>query len=176
MLRDQIEAAKAGLRLAAVQSMPGVSVRASMAQQTPSAFVNSRWYAVGLTFSWAVLDGGKTSADTATAKTRLAQLEALLRDAEAGIALDVHNAFAAVRSARARTESAASQTKAAQTALDISVLRYEQRSAALLEVSSARLAVTQARSALARVRNDLLAAILECRHACAMDIEGIEIP
>lgn len=171
LLRQQIEAAESGTSLARVQSLPSIAVRASFQQQTPSAFTNSRWYAVGLKLQWPLLDGGKTALDTGEARARLEQLRALLQEAEAGVRLDVQSAWAAVRSAHARLDTVGQQVKAAEKALEISVLRYEQRSAPLLEVTAARLAVTRARAAAVKAKNDLYAALLDCRHACAMDLE-----
>jgi len=175
-LRNALVAAEAGQRLARSQSQPVVSVTASAVRQTRSAFVAADWYGVGLSLKWALADGGAASRDAREAAARLAQLRALLAEAEAGIALEVRSALADIRSADARVVLARSRVAAATSALEVSELRYEQRAAALLEVEAARLAVTSARAALVQARHDRASAEAKLKHATGADMEMVRNP
>ncbi len=171
-LRDWIIAASTGASLARSQSLPEISLRASVARQTPAAFVSRDWAAVGLAASWPVMDGGKAASGTRKARAKADELRAQLESAEAGIRLEVRAALGAIGAADARIRLCESRINAARSALAIVELRYEQRATTLLEVAAARLAVTKAVAALVEAQGDKMLAFADLRYAAALDLSG----
>ena len=92
-LELNLQAAKAGVSLARLQSQPVVNARGQFTEQTPTAFQHEHYYAATLELRWTLLDGGKVQQDTREAKAQVARLEALREDARQGIALDVTQAW-----------------------------------------------------------------------------------
>jgi outer membrane protein TolC len=176
-LEENLRAARAGVSLARTQAQPSLSARATAARQTPSAFTNDNYYAAGLVITWNLLDAGKTRADVQEARARVGQLEALLEETKLGIRLEVEKAWRDMREARARIAAAVRQVAAAQAALDVSELRYQQRAATQLEVSGAIFSVTKALANQAQAVFDLNIAAADYAHATGADVkEDVEPP
>lgn len=165
LLRLGIEAARAGEMLALSQKGPFISGRATAAAQTETAFSKSTYFAAGLEFRWPILDGGAARRDAREAGAQTKKLQALLEAAEQGIRLEVRKAYRDTESAVAREASASRQIESAEAALAISELRYEQRSALLLELSGARLGVSKAKFARLQARFDRLRALADLEFA-----------
>ena len=171
-LQEGIRAAGAGALLAATQDKPGLSARAIAERQTESAFTNPNYFSAGLVLSWNPFDGGKTRSEVREARARKAQLEALLDEARLGIRLEMEKAKQDMAEARGRITVSDRQIAAARLAMDISELRYGQRAATQLEVSSALFGITKARAARTQAIFDLLAASADYAHATSADIIG----
>jgi len=170
-LEEGIAASRAGASLAATQNQPTLAGRATAAAQTPTALTSSRYFAAGLVVTWNPFDTARTRADVREAKAKTAQLEAQLDEARLGIRVEVDKAWRDMREAAARIETSGRQVAAAQAALDISELRYQQRAATQLEVSSALFNVTKARGNQEQARADLRIAAAEYAHATAADTD-----
>ena len=169
-LRFGIEAAEAGRDLARSQTTPTLSLRASVARQTPTALTSRQWAGVGLRLDWPILDGDRAATDARTAQARLDQLRAQLEEAESGIRLEVLEALSRSDTADARVAVCERRLAAARSALTVSRMRYEQRTATLMELASSRLATAQADAALRQASLDRLLAWADLRHATAADL------
>jgi outer membrane protein TolC len=176
LLEENLRAARAGVSLAGSQNQPTLSGRAAAARQTETALTDRNYLAGSLVLTWQPFDQGRTRADVAEARARAAQLEALLRDARAGIRLEVERAWRDMRDGRAGLEAARRQAAAAESALEISRIRYEAGAAPQMEVSGAMLKAVQARGAAARAEFDLRAAAARFRHASAADAPATPEP
>jgi outer membrane protein TolC len=171
-IEENEKAANAGASLALTQTQPGLSAQATVAHQTPSAFVNENYYAASLVVKWNLFDGGQARADAREAKAQKSRLEALYKDAELGIRLDVLKAWRGMNEAKSRMDSAQKQIDAARAALDISRIRYQQRAATEMEVSSSLLNLNRALTDFTRARYDLFSAYADFRHAAGADISS----
>ncbi len=170
-LEEELRAARAGAFLASTQNQPALSARAVAATQTPSAFVKSDYFAASLVVTWNPFDAGKTRADVREARARALQLEALLEDARLGIRVETEKSWRDMREAAGRLEAAARQVASAESAADVSELRYQARIATQLEVSGALNDVARARAARSQALFDLHAAAAELAHASGADVE-----
>ncbi len=164
-LEEGIKGAKAGGVLAGMQNLPILSGRAVAAAQTPTAFTSSRYYAAGLVVTWNPFDTARSRADAREAKARAGQLKAQLEEARLGIRVEVEKAWRNMREAAARIETSGRQVASAQSALDISELRYQARAATQLEVSGALFIVIKARGNRAQAQFDIQAAAADYAHA-----------
>jgi len=167
---EQLIAARAGIALAGSQNGPSISARGTASTQTPSAFVRSEYFAGTLVLTWNPFDGGRSRADVQEARARLSQLEALLEDAKLGMRLEVEKAWREMGEAAERIKAADRQVAAAESASDVSRLRFEARQATQLEVSGALLNVTKARTNRVQALYDLHIAAAEYRHATGIDV------
>lgn len=170
MIDEEIAAAKAGISLAASQSLPGLSAQAVVAHQTPSAFVNENYYAASLVINWDIFDGGKTHADEETAKLQSLRLKALRTETELGIRAEAFKSWNDMRDAESRIQSCDKQVAAASSALDIANIRFRQRAATQLEVSSAMLNLIKAEMDKNNAIYDLFSADANWRHAIGEDV------
>ena len=170
LLESQIKAAQAGVILARSQEGPSLSIRGIASAQTPTAFMKSDYFAGSLVLSWNPFDGGKAKSDAKEAKARASQLEALLEEARLGIRVDVQKAWTDMREAADRIRTADRQMAAAESAADVSRLRFEVRQATQLEVSNALLNVTKARMNRAQAVLDLNTAAADYAHATGQSL------
>jgi outer membrane protein TolC len=160
-----IRIARAGARLAAMQTQPVLSARATAAQQTPTAFVSQNYYAATLQITWGILDSGRARLDAREAEAKAQELTHRLEEARLGIRMEVAKAYREMVDAHARMLSAHSQISLAEKALEISRERYKERAATQVEVSAAMLAVVRAKTNRAQAEFDLHRAAYEYRHA-----------
>ncbi|HEX2951889.1 MAG TPA: TolC family protein, partial [Armatimonadota bacterium] len=107
---------------------------------------------IGANVAFTAYNGGKTKASLAAARTQLAQIDTNQRQIELGITFDVRQAWLNMQNALKQLDSAKQQQVAADEALRISELRYENGEGIYLEVEQARLRSTQARTNLAQAR------------------------
>ena len=165
VLRAQLAAAETGEVLARGQRQPAVSVSAALSQQTSSAFVPPTLLLAGVVLRWPLLDGERAKHDIAEAGARAAQVRALLAEAEGGIALEVRQAWLALREARERFQVEEKNVLAAEEAATISELRYQAGAATHLETIDARLALRRARTNRAQAAGDAHVARAELERA-----------
>lgn len=170
MIDEDIAAAKAGITLASSQSLPGLSAQAVVAHQTPSAFVNENYYAASLVIKWDIFDGGKTHADEESAKLQSLRLKALRTETELGIRTETLKSWKDMQDAASRIQSCDKQVAAARAALDIANIRFQQRAATQLEVSSAMLNLIKAETDKNNAIYDLFSAYANWRHATGEDV------
>ncbi len=170
MINEDIAAAKAGITLASSQSLPGLSAQAVVAHQTPSAFVNENYYAASLVIKWDIFDGGKAHADEESAKLQSLRLKALRTETELGIRTETLKSWKDMQDAASRIQSCDKQVAAARAALDIANIRFQQRAATQLEVSSAMLNLIKAETDKNNAIYDLFSAYANWRHATGEDV------
>ena len=173
MLEEQLRAARAGATLAATQDKPALSAQGMASTQTPSAFVRSEYFAASLVLKWNPFDTNKTRADAAEARYRVLQLEALLEDAKLGIKQEVEKARNDLEEAEARINVSERQVTAAESAAEVSRLRFQVRQALQLEVSGAQFNVTKARSNRVQAQFDLHLASADLAHASGTDVREV---
>ncbi len=148
--REQLRASIALIKL---EQQPIVNVQGNYGK---NLFGGSVLGATGFTASavvaMSVYNGKQTSAELAAARLQLEQLDTAARQVELGITLDVRQAWSALRNALDQLGSAQAQLDAADEALRIARIRYENGEGIVLEVQQASLNRTQALTALAQAR------------------------
>lgn len=119
-----LEVAVAGVERFQAEGGPQLALRASLLQQTETAFTPGTSWSVGLNFSYAFADGGLTAARTNQAKARLSRQEESLRALAEQLALEEVVASNQIRSDWSVMTSAASEREAAAEAARVAELRY----------------------------------------------------
>lgn len=104
-------------------------------------------------------------ADTAEARARVRQLEALLEGAERRVSLKVEKAWRDLRDAATRIEAATRQTDLAPAAQGITAVRYQVCQAHQIEVSRSLLALQRARANRSQALYDQHTAAAVCERA-----------
>lgn len=129
-----LRAAQARVDQTRAEGGPQLGLRASLAQQTETPFTPGTQWSVGLNFSYAFADGGRTEARTNQARARVAQQEEQVRDLRERLALEEIVASNQLESDWSVMTSAAAERKAAAEATRISELRYRAGVAPSLEL------------------------------------------
>ncbi len=175
LLEAQIKAARAGVVLARSQEGPSLAVRGTASTQTPTALIKSEYFAGSLVLTWNPFDGGRGRSDAREAAARASQLEALLDEARLGIRVEVHKAWTDMREASERIRTADRQIAAAESAAEVSRLRFQARQATQIEVSNALLNLTRARANRTQAVLDLNTAAADYAHATGQPLptEGV---
>jgi outer membrane protein len=155
MLRHNMAAAEAGIRLAKASRLPRVSLEAAYALQTETALVPRSGLAGGVSITAPIFNGPIDRYTVRQAEERLEQLRGALKAREQGIALEIERQRLAMREARARIVLAEREIAAAEKAYEIKVLSLERGRSIQDEVAKARLDLTKARSNRAAAENDL---------------------
>lgn len=161
----QIEAAKAGLTLARLESQPTVSLHTELAQQTPTALLPQHYAAATLEVHWQLLDGGQRKADREQAENELKRLQALREDANAGVALDVTQAWQKMEEAKAQMALAQIQEASNRASLLVAEKAYEVGQGTALDVKNARRELDSAKQTEIQALYDLLEADMQFRYA-----------
>jgi outer membrane protein TolC len=134
---------------------------------------NGGWFddrSMGVSFSWAVFDGlrAKSALELARAQTRIADLE--LQQEREQVALEIAQARAELRRARAMFDGRRETSTEAQEAFRLASLRFSRGLSTQLEVSDAQLALLTAQSGEARATFDLFLATAEMARALGRPI------
>ncbi len=143
-LRQNIEAAEAGIRLARAARQPRVSVEAAYALQTETALVPRSGLSAGVSISVPIFSGAVNRYTVREAEERLAQLKSALTAREQGVQLEIEQQRLSLREARQRIALAERAVEAAEKALEIVRLRLERGRAVQVEVLNARLSLVRA--------------------------------
>lgn len=154
-LRQQIEAAEAGIRLAKSTRQPRVTLDLAYALQTETALVPKSGVAAGVSVSVPIFSGAAQRYTVREAEERLAQLKSGLSALEQGISLDIQRQRLAILEARARMTAGQRAVSAAEQAYEITQARLERGRAVQLEVLNARLNLQRSRGSVAEAENDL---------------------
>ncbi|MBM3162208.1 MAG: TolC family protein [Chlorobi bacterium] len=112
-------------------------------------------YSVVLNLSWAVFDGFQTRYNVEQAKINHISRRLDYEDLQSDIALDLQQAIAEYRSARAGIESAAIGLKAAKSAYEGIKRKYDLGASGFVELSTARAALFSAMSNLSQATYNL---------------------
>jgi outer membrane protein TolC len=148
--RRQLQAAISEARL---EKAPLANLSAGYNQPITGVSLSGiQGWSVAATIGFTLYNGGKEEADVSAAKEQLRQIDTVQRQLELGITLDVRQAWLNLRNALQQLTSAEQQRVAADEAVRISELRYQNGEGILLEVEQARLRATQARTSSAQAR------------------------
>lgn len=143
-LRQNIEAAEAGIRLARAARQPRVSLEAAYALQTETALVPRSGLSAGVSISVPIFSGAVNRLTVREAEERLAQLKSALTAREQAVQLEIEQQRLSMREARQRIALAERTVAAAEKALEIVRLRLEKGRAVQVEVLNARLSLIRA--------------------------------
>lgn len=154
-LRQNVELAEAGIRLAKAARLPRVDLEAAYALQTETALVPRSGVAAGVTIRAPIFNGPVDRFTIRQAEERLEQLKPAMRAQEQGISLEVHRQVLAMEQARKQMALAQRGIEAAQKAYEIRVLSLERGRATQAEVDRSRLDLVQARADLVAAESDL---------------------
>jgi outer membrane protein len=155
-----VDAARESVRAARLGRSPQISGTASLG--TASVFANGTGLSgsgsIGATLSVPIFDQGLTRVQTAQAVVGLDRAQAVLRQTELGVELDVRQALATLVSARTALTEAQSELSVAQTALSGTQEQYRGGFTTLSLLLLAQSKLTQA-------ENDRLSAAYALRQA-----------
>jgi outer membrane protein len=154
-----IDAARAGRR-----PVLSASARTEWSPQFGGNWEQPSWSA-GLSLSWLIYDGGRTSADVRIAKANresaLAQRDALLLD----LTTQLDATRAQIEANRAGVEASTEAVEAARAQLQLAEARYAQGLGSQIELSDAQTAVTTAEGNLIQAEWQLASAWASLRRA-----------
>ncbi len=140
----QVGAAQASERQAGRNFLPDVSGTGVYGgSQTP--FLNENW-ALGLSLSWTLFDGGNLIARYQEAKANLAGANARVKATELDIIQNVDQAEIAVEEAQERIQAAQALVASAQENFRLAQGRFDAGVGTILELTDAQLALTQAQN------------------------------
>lgn len=154
---------------ARAERFPGVSLTSAYGRVAYPRDATPRWsqfrtnWTVGVALDLPIFDGGRISADEATADAGLAEAEARLESTRERAALDSYQARAELDAAKAAWDASSGTVAQAQRAYDIAALRYREGLSSQLELSDARLLLEQARGNRAQAARDLRVAATRVR-------------
>lgn len=170
-LEQNLRASRAGVRLARSGSLPSLSVRGQVTEQTPTAIAPRDYAAATLELRWPLFDAGKTRLDVHEAQAQAGRLDALLEETQQAIALEVTEAWQKMLGARDRINLARTQRRGAEAAARVADTAYEVGRATAVEVQSAHREVRLARERELQATYDLEAAAADFKHA-----QGVGLP
>ena len=149
-LQFRIEAATERASAASSNGLPAVTALGGVdyARPNPRIFpLSAQWrssWDLGLQVRWTFLDGGRVKAETAEATALRRAAEARLRDFDSGIASEIDQRTADLRSARAAVVAARSGVRAAAEARRVLAERFSAGVATNTDVLTAQVALLQA--------------------------------
>ena len=163
------------VRAARAQYRPSIALQAAYgAQAFPPGlfdFGSTLWRPNGsatLAVQVPVFAGFQRSADVGNAEVELRQAQLQVMQLREAVALEYQQARGERERARATIAAGQRTVEQAQRVYDLTVLRYEQGQATLLEISDARLALLQARTNLAQALADFHIATAAVRRALGL--------
>ena len=175
-LRASLQSARAGVSLARTQSQPTLTLRGEVSEQTPTALLSEHYAAATLTLRWPLLDAGKTRLDTQSAQAQTLRLEALLEEAEQGVALEVNQAWQRMQDARTQIDLAHAQEAGLEATAAVAEKAYAVGQGTLPEAQEARRQLDAARERERRATYDLHTAAADFVHAQGATLNGIVLP
>ncbi len=149
-LQFRIEAATERVSALSASGLPAVTALGGVdfARPNPRIFpLTAEWrssWDLGLQVRWTFLDGGRVRAETAEASALRRVAEARLRDFDAGIAAEIEQRTADLRSARAAVAAARSGVRAAAEARRVLAERFSAGVATNTDVLDAQVALLRA--------------------------------
>ena len=151
---------EANLQVAKSQRLPTISLNSLMNPVAyPSTFPTPgdfrlNW-AVGVSLSLPILDGGRLQADRIAAQAAVDEAKSRLHLVKDQSELDTRVAVEQLRAAQAAWEASAGTVEQAQRAYEIAEVRYREGISTQLELSDSRLLLEQARVNRAQAARDL---------------------
>jgi outer membrane protein TolC len=170
-----VAAREQAVRGARAQYLPSLALQANYgAQAFPTGlfdFGSTLWRPNGsatLAVQVPVFSGFQRGADVGNAEVALRQAQLQVAQLREAASLEYHQARGERERARATIAAGQRTVEQAQRVYDLTVLRYEQGQATLLEISDARLALLQARTNLAQSLADFHIATAAVRRALGL--------
>ncbi|MGQ0548473.1 MAG: TolC family protein [Armatimonadota bacterium] len=151
-VRSRLEAARAGIELAASGGRPSLTVSAGydVSGNATSSLTGAWFVALGVTLS--IFDGGITRERIREATLRVEQLTVLGAETKQRVEVEVRQAWLALQQANGELIPATRAVEQGREAARLATVRYEAGVGTSLEVISAQAALAQADVALASAR------------------------
>lgn len=170
--RPELLAARARLRAAQAQTsatrgslQPQIYATAMADAFDSKAMGSGKGYAVGLSLSFPLIDGGQRRAETAGARAMQERAEAEARDLDLRVQTEVRQVWLDVETGAQNYTTARTALASAQSAYDVMALRVQNQKSLLVEQLDAQAALTQARANLAQALYDHASAVARLQRA-----------
>lgn len=142
--QDNIEIAKAGIRIADSGKLPTLAVSTSQGVSgTTFPGQNSNW-SIGVSANWNLFDAGVTNAKVQAAKSNVMKVQAGHEQIRDGIELEVRQAYLSMKEAAARIETSKVAVSKATEDLKASQAKYYAGAGTNMDVIDAQMSLTQA--------------------------------
>jgi len=165
--------AHANIDLIRLQQSPIVSMQAAYNKTfVGGSLFGSDGWTISAAGSINLYNGGKMRADLDAARLQLQQLDAVARQTELGITFDIRQAWVNLVTALEQYRDAQHQYDAADEALRIARIRYENGMGIQLEVDQAQLRRNTAQTALAQARLQAKVAVAQMDYAVGAPVPG----
>ncbi|MFN3398583.1 MAG: TolC family protein, partial [Sulfurimicrobium sp.] len=154
-MRNQLQAAQAGVKVAKAGLYPQLGLIARQEWNDKNAGLNASSYTLGGTMSWNVFDGGTVRGAVDRAAAGKAELAARLQQAESGVAFQVAEAWRKSDEAGQRVALRELAVTHAEEALDLVEKRYNNGVTTITELLAARAQLDDARAGVVAAKYDL---------------------
>jgi outer membrane protein TolC len=154
-LRNQIDAAQGGIKVARSAKYPQVGLLARADWNDASLGLDARSYTLGGQLSWQVFDGGVADSAVARAQAGRNELAAKLQQAESGISYQLADAWRKAAEAEQRVSARDLAVSQAEEAQRIVARRYENGVATIVELLAGQAQLDKARADVVAARYEL---------------------
>jgi len=152
----QVQSNEAIERLAVRQFFPNIS---AIGTYGGSQLELNKNYAVGMSMSWTIFDGGNMILKVKEAHAITESSRALVKASELSVTQDVQQAVVSVEESHARIASAKRAVKAGEANYRFSIGRFRAGLAAVIDVTDAQSQLTSAQATLAQALSDFRIAL-----------------
>lgn len=154
-MRDQLDAAEAGVKVAKAGLYPQVGLMLRRDWNDPNLGLGASSYTVGASLSWTLFDGKVTHSAVDRALAGHAEQQARLLQAENGVALQVDDAHRKVEEADFRVNALRLAVTSANAAADLVKKRYANGVATIVELLAAEAQQDKARADVVAAQYEL---------------------
>jgi outer membrane protein TolC len=145
-LRNQLEAASAGVKVARADYYPHFNAMVRQDWNAPTLQQTASSYTVAGVLSWQLLDFGVTSGAVGRAEASRSELQARLRQAEEGVRFKVMDAWRGAAEAESRVHARVAAVAQAGEAQRLVAKRYENGVTTMVELLAAQAQLDKARA------------------------------
>lgn len=154
-MRDQLDASRAGVRVAKAGLYPQVGLMLRQDWNDSRIGFGGSSYTVGATLSWTLFDGNVTHAAVDRAAAGHAEQQARLRQAESGVSLQVDEARRKAEEAESRLAALGLAVTSADAAAKLVDKRYANGATTIVELLAAQAQQDKARADVVAAQYDL---------------------
>jgi outer membrane protein TolC len=174
----QLRAAQELIDFAHSEKRPSLLGTLSLGRLNPPSFLNTwrqrDFWAAGFAISVPLFTGGRIEGEVREAKALLGSQQSAREELEQNIRLQVARAYLAVQTQKENLRAAEQQVVAAEDALNLANLRYQNNLSDIVELTQAQLSDTDARTARATAFYNLK--IAEAALAYAVGVDPMKEP
>lgn len=146
--RSQLEAARAGIRVAQSERLPSLNVAANYQVASEESFGQATGWTFIATASMEIFDGGRTRANVSEARSLTEQARINVENTERAVEQDVRQAYTDLQTNLQTIQTARARLSQAQEAYDIAVVRYQAGVGTAVEIADALASLASARTNL----------------------------